>query len=146
MSSSSSLFSQTRAYDTFIRKSGKLRQAPIFQPALRGTYMISQEGEQLKLPQVVRAQMTRIDPACTEIRAPFWRDELALFINFCMGALTDSELADSDNLFGILGVAHWCGASDVMIAIRDDLLKLAASGAATTPVSKKVTKMYDGLL
>jgi hypothetical protein len=108
--------------------------------------MISQEGEQLKLPQVVRAQMTRIDPACTEIRAPFCRDELALFINFCVGALTDSELADSDNLFGILGVAHWCGASDVMIAIRDDLLKLAASGAATTPVSKKVTKMYDGLL
>lgn len=100
----------------------------------------------MKLPDAVRRLMVHMPPDADDIPSPFWHSELVLFLDFCMGRLTDEAHADTTNLLTILSVAQWCGATDVMIAMRDDILAAAAKQPLTNIISPKIKKMYNGLV
>jgi hypothetical protein len=90
--------------------------------------------------------MAHIPPDADTVEAPFWQSELVLFVKFCTDRLALDELADTTNLLTILTVADWCGATDVMIAMRDDILAAAATQELADTVAPKIRKMYEGLV
>lgn len=138
----------TAVYLAVFRKIAKLRQLPIFHPACRANaYMLrSADGVCTQLPNAVRKHMAHIPSDADLIEAPFWHTQLALFVDFCLGRLSDDASADTSNLLAIAEVALWCGATDVMIAMRDDILAAAAKNELTNAISPKLKKMYEGLL
>jgi hypothetical protein len=106
----------------------------------------SEDGALTELPDAARKHMVHIPSDADTIAAPFWQSELLLFIRFCTDRLTPDELDDTTNLLTILTVADWCGAADVMISMRDDILAAAATQDLSDTITSKIRKMYDGLV
>ena len=146
-SSTASPLTPTAVYSALCRIE-TLKQPPI-SLVLRSVdaYMLrSEDGALVELPDAVRQHMAHIPPDADTIAAPFWQSELLLFVRFCTDRLTPDELDDTTNLLTIITVADWCGAADVLIAMRDDILVAAATRELTDTVTPKIRKMYDGLV